>query len=123
MTKQEQLAALVTASEELDGYVCSLTWDGDISVIKAQEFDSILHRINKVAEAIRHEATPPTYIYAVWEDWHGNIGYHKTFEGAKKQLMEDSGYKELADNYPLDYDDETCWGWDVLFIERIELGE
>lgn len=123
MTKQEQLAALVTASEELDSYVCSLSWDGILTEKEAQEFDGILEKINKVAEEIRHETTPPTYVYAVWEDWHGIVGYHKTLEGAKEQLMEDSGYKELADNYPLDYDDETCWGWDVLYIERIEVEE
>ena len=123
MTKQEQLAALVRVSEELDGYVCSLAWDGVLTEKEAQEFDSFLEKINKVAEEIRHETTPPTYVYAVWEDWHGIIGYHKTFEGAKKQLMEDGAYQDLADNYPPDYNDETCWGWDVLFIERIEVEE
>ena len=123
MTKQEQLAALVCVSEELDSYVCSLSWEGVLTEKEAKEFDSFLEKINEVAEEIRHETTPPTYVYAVHEDWHGTIGYHKTFEGAKKQLMEDSGYKELADNYPLDYDDETCWGWDVLYIERIEVEE
>lgn len=123
MTKQEQLAALVTASEELDGYVCSLSWDGILTEKEAKEFDSFLEKINKVAEAIRHEATPPTYVYIVYEDCHGVIGYHKTFESAKKQLMKDSGYKELADNYSLDYDDKTCWGWEVLYIERIEVEE
>ena len=123
MTKQEQLAALVTAYEELDGYVCSLSWDGVLTEKEAKEFDSILEKINKVAEAIRHETTPPTYAYAVREDGYGIIGYHKTFEGAKKQLTENTGYQELADNYPLDYDRETCWGWDVLFIERIKIKE
>lgn len=63
------------------------------------------------------------YVYAVFDDWDGIIGYHKTFEGAKKQLMKYGAYRDIADNYPLDYDDETCWGWDVLFIERIEVEE
>jgi hypothetical protein len=123
MTKQEQLTALVCISEILDGYVSDLAYCGVIPEKEEEGFDKIIEKIDKVAEAIRHETTPPTYVYAVWEDWHGTIGYHKTFEGAKKQLMEDSGYKELADNCPLDYNDETCWGWEVLYIERIELGE
>lgn len=118
MTKQEQLATLL-----LGGYVADLAYCGVITEEEAQELDHILEKINKVSEEIRHETTPPTYVYIVWEDWHGIIGYHKTFESAKKQLMKDSGYKELADNYPLDYDGETQWGWDVLYIERIELGE
>lgn len=123
MTKQEQLAALVCASEELDGYACSLSWDGVLSENEAKNFDGIIEKIDKVAEEIRHEPTPPTYIYAVWDDWWGTLGYHKTFEGAKKHLMEDSGYKELVDNYPLDYENETRWGWKFLLIERIRLRE
>ena len=123
MTKQEQLAALVTASETLGALVDNFAWSGVLNEEEARSFDTISEKINKVTEAIRHETTPPTYVYAVWEDWHGNIGYHKTFEGAKEQLMEHGAYQDLADNYPPDYDDETCWGWDVLFIERIEVGE
>lgn len=123
MTKQEQLAALQCASEELDSYTNSLSWDGILTEDEAKKFDPILEKINKVSEEIRHEATSPSYAYAVWEDRHGIIGYHKTFEGAKKQLMEHEAYQDLADNYPLDYDDETCWGWDVLFIEKIEVEE
>ena len=123
MTKQEQLATLVTASEELDGYICHLSWNGILIEEEAQDFDSILKKIDKVAEAIRHETTSPTYVYIVWEDCHGIIGYHKTFEGAKKQLMKDNGYEQLVKNVPLDYDEETRWGWDVLYIERTELEE
>ena len=120
MTKQEQLAALVTVTEELDSYVCTLSWDDILTEKEAKEFDSFLHRINKVAEAIRHEATPPTYVYAVSDDWHGILGYHKTFEGAKKRLMEHSLYEELK-GHPLDYDSETCWGWDELLVYQLEL--
>lgn len=123
MTKQEQLAALVTASEKLDSYVCSLSWNGVLTEKEAKEFDGILEKINEVTEAIRHETTPPTYVYAVWEDWHGIVGYHKTFEGAKEQLMKNKECQELADNYPLDYDGETRWGWEFFNVERIEVGE
>lgn len=110
MTKQEQLATLVCVSEFLGDYVADLAYCGVITEKEAEPFDGFIEKIDKVAEEIRHETTPPTYAYIVWEDWHGIIGYHKTFESAKKQLMKDSGYKELADNYPLDYDGETRWG-------------
>ena len=122
MTKQEQLAALIYASEELDSYVSNLAYAGILTGDEAKGFDEIIEKIDKVAEEIRHEATP-TYIYAVWDDWHGIIGYHKTFEDAKKHLMKDAGYQELADNYPLDYDGKDKWGWDELLIERIEMEE
>lgn len=120
MTKQEQLAALVCASEELDSYVSNLAYAGVLTEDEAKDFDSIIEKIDKVSEEIRHETISPTYVYTVWEDWHGIIGHHKTFEGAKKQLMENEAYKELA-QVPLYYDDETCWGWDGLLVERIEL--
>ena len=123
MTKQEQLAALVCASEFIDGYVADLAYCGVLTEKEAEAFDKHIEKIDKVAEAIRHEATPPTYVYAIWDDWHGIIGYHKTFEGAKKQLMENSGYKDLADNCPPDYDGNDKWGWDELLIERIEMEE
>lgn len=120
MTKQEQLATLVWASEELNNYVSNLAYMGVLTENEAKDFDDIIEKIDKVSEEIRHEAIPSAYVYIVWEDWHGDIGYHKTFEGAKKQLMEHSVYKELA-QYPLDYDGETRWGWNVLLIERIEV--
>lgn len=124
MTKQEQLAALVCASEELDSYVCSLSWDGVLTENEAKAFDHILEKINKVAEEIRHEATSPTYVYVIYDTEAGEtLGHHKTFEGAKKQLMEDSGYRELAKVFPLDYNNETRWGWTILYIERIEVEE
>ena len=59
MTKQEQLAALIWASEELDSYVSNLAYAGVLTEDEAKDFDDILEKINKVAEAIRHEATPP----------------------------------------------------------------
>lgn len=121
MTKQEQLAALIWASEELDGYVSNLAYAGVLTEDEAKDFDDIIEKIDKVAEEIRHEATPPTYVYAIWEDECGFVGYHKTFEGAKKQLMKNKACQELADNYPLDYDDETCWGWRERLIEKIEM--
>lgn len=123
MTKQEQLAALVCASEELDGYVSNLAYSGVLTEDEAKDFDGIIEKIDRVSEEIRHETTSPTYVYTVWEDCHGIIGYHKTFEGAKKQLMEDSEYKELAENYPLDYEGKNTWGWEVLCIEKIEVEE
>ena len=122
MTKQEQLAALQCAYEELDGYTCSLSWDGILTEDEAKNFDSILEKIDKVAEEIRHETTS-SYVYTVWEDCCGIIGYHKTFESAKKQLMEHSVYKEHLKEFPLDCESETCWGWDILCIDRIEVEE
>ena len=122
MTKQEQLAALVCASEEIDGYVCNLSWMGILTEDEAKNFDSILKKIDEVAEVIRHEVTPPSYVYAVWEDWHGIIGYHKTLEGAKKQLMEHSDYEQLK-KYPLDYESENAWGWDDLYVYQLELDD
>jgi hypothetical protein len=123
MTKQEQLAALAWASEEIDGCVCSLSWVGILLEKEAKEFDSFLEKINKVAEAIRHETTSPTYVYVIHESCRGTIGCHKTFEGAKKQMMEYGIYQEFADNFPLDYDEETRWGWDIFHIKRIEIEE
>lgn len=122
MTKQEQLATLVCASQEFNTLVGLLLGSGILTEDEAKDFDDIIEKIDKVAEAIRHEATPPSIVYIVHEDCDGIIGCHKTFEGAKKQLME-SGGEKLAEEYPLDYDGETCWGWDVLYIERTELGE
>ncbi len=123
MTKQEQLAALVCTSESLGDYVADLAYCGVITEKEAEPFDGFIEKIDKVAEAIRHETTPPAYVYIVWDDWHGIIGYHKTFESAKKQLMKNSGYEQLVKNVPLDYDEEIRWGWDVLNVERIELEE
>lgn len=128
MTKKEaQLSMLMFASEELGSYVRDLLLDDILTEGEAERFDSILIKIDKVAEGIAeeidHEATPPTYVYAVWDDCYGNIGYHKTFDGARKQLMEHGAYQSLADNYPLDYDNDVCWGWDVLHIERIKVEE
>ena len=121
MTKQEQLATLVCVSEFLNDYVADLAYCGVITEKEAEPFDGFIEKIDKVAEEIRHEAIPPAYVYTVWEDCCGIIGYHKTFEGAKKQLMEHSVYKEHLKEFPLDCESETCWGWDILCIDRIEL--
>lgn len=123
MTKQEQLAALQCASEELDGYVSNLAYAGVLTEDEAKDFDGIIEKIDKVAEAIRHETTSPTYVYVIHENCRGTVGCHKTFEGAKKQMMEYGIYQEFADNFPLDYDKETRWGWDIFHIKRIEVEE
>lgn len=56
MTKQEQLAALMCASEHLDCYVDHLSCMGVLTEDETKDFDDIIEEINKVVEAIRHEA-------------------------------------------------------------------
>ena len=63
------------------------------------------------------------YVYLVYEECHGLIGVYRTPEDATKHVKQDvfEWCPELL-NQPLDYNSESCWGWEgATYWERKEV--
>ena len=52
------------------------------------------------------------YVYLVYDDWHGLQCICATPEKAIELVKAEALNSELPEDTPLDYDNETQWGWE-----------